>query len=156
MQRSSCHIIDLKYVNDAAYRRRNVGCLILTKNNKILLQQRDEDCQNFPGYLATFGGAIEINEQPLDALVRELHEELGAKVNAKDVVILGAVTEPETKHSVLVYSYFWHDKNGTITGCYEGKPSYFNDPVTPLRHPKVMNDVCWMIGECQKLELIKP
>lgn len=155
MQYSSCRMIDLKFINDTSYQQRNVGCLILTKDNKILLQQRDEDCQRFPGHLATFGGAIESNESPLDALVRELHEELGAYVKTDDIVILGAITEPETRHRVLVYSYFWHDKNDSITGCYEGKPFYFNHPALLLHHPKVMNDIHWMINECQKQQLLK-
>jgi 8-oxo-dGTP diphosphatase len=154
MQLSTCHLVDLKYANDAIYQKRSVGCLVLTKDNRLLLQLRDEDCHAYPGHLSTFGGGIKECEQPLQALVRELYEELGATVQVNDVVNLGALTEPETGHSILVYTYFWHDKNGTITGCYEGRPVYFDDSVSPVRHPKVMQDVCWMIAECQALKLI--
>ncbi len=41
----------------------------------------------------------------INLLDRELYEALGAKVNAKDVVILGAVTEPKTRHCARFLAY---------------------------------------------------
>jgi 8-oxo-dGTP diphosphatase len=98
-----------------------VSCLVLNKDGKIVLQLRDNDCPTFPGRLATFGGGIEQGESPMQALVRELKEELGAGVKIRNVIYLGTLTEAETNHSDLIYLYYWHDKLGSITGCYEGK-----------------------------------
>lgn len=155
MTKPTCNVINLIHANDAAYKRRCVGCLVLSQDNKIILQMRDQHAPTFPNHLATFGGGIEAGESPMHALVRELKEELGADVSPRDVITIGAVTEPETNHHDLVYVYFWHDINGTIKGCYEGEAKYFNDPRMPLIHPKVMNDVVWVIQECNKRGLLK-
>lgn len=144
-----------KHINDEKFAREAVGCLVLSQNGQIILQQRDEDCNTFPGCLATFGGGIETGETPMQALIRELKEELGAKVNASDVVSLGALTEEETNHRELVYVYFWQDKLGSITGCYEGIAKYYNDPAAAESHPKVMNDVRWLLYECKKRKLLQ-
>ena len=81
-----------------------VGCVVLTQDNKILLQQRPMHFKAYPGYLCEFGGKIETDETPQHALVRELQEELGAKVNSKDVVNFGAITELMSQHSELIYT----------------------------------------------------
>jgi 8-oxo-dGTP diphosphatase len=152
---STCRKVNLKYLNDAEYRRRSVGCLVLSRDKRIVLQLRDPDAPTFPSHLATFGGSIDEGEIPIEALVRELKEELGADVSSHDVITLGAITEPETNYRDLVYIYFWRDIYGGITGCYEGEAKYFNDPMIPQKHPKVMNDVIWVIQECNKLGLLK-
>lgn len=147
-------IIVLNDFDASLFTRSCVGCLILSDTGKIVLQQRDDFCQTFPGYLATFGGGIEKGETPLQALVRELKEELGAAVDIAEVVHLGVLTEADTNYKELVYVYFWHDKLGTITGCYEGEAKYFDHPVDVESHPKVMNDVLWLLLECKKRKLL--
>jgi 8-oxo-dGTP diphosphatase len=144
--------LDLTYLNTTAFARHYAGCLVLTHDNKILLQQRDDDCLRYPGCLATFGGELEGNESAMQALVRELKEELGATVNLDAVIALGALTEINSNE--LVYVYFWHDKAGTITGCYEGTAVTYSDSNTPLHHPKIMPDVCWLLTECQQRGLL--
>jgi 8-oxo-dGTP diphosphatase len=155
MTGSICRKVNLKYINDAEYRRRSVGCLVLSQDRKIILQLRDHDAPTFPSHLATFGGGIEAGETPLEALVRELKEELAADILPQQVVILGAVTEPETNYRDLVYAYFWHDIHGSIKGCYEGEAKYFNDTLLPQKHPKVMSDVIWVIQECHERGLLR-
>ena len=150
-----CRKINLEYINDAEYSNRCVGCLILSQDRKIVLQLRDDNAPSFPNCLSTFGGGIEAGETPMEALVRELKEELGAVVNERDVISMGALAVPETNYHQLIYTYFWYDIYGTITGCYEGKAQYFNDPVTPQQHPKVMRDVVWLIQESNKRGLLK-
>jgi 8-oxo-dGTP diphosphatase len=64
------------------------------------------------------------------------------------VVSLGAVTEAITGHSELIHVYFWHDKEGTITGCYEGEVRYFDSVQEVLTQPKVIDDTRWALNEC--------
>jgi 8-oxo-dGTP diphosphatase len=144
----------LDHVDAKIFTRLCVGCLVLNKDGKIVLQQRDDHCQTYPGRLATFGGGIEFNETPIQALIRELKEELGAEVNVRDVISLGIITEAETNYRELVYVYFWHDKNGTITGCYEGKAKYYNTSNEAENHPKIMEDVRWLLQECKKRKFL--
>lgn len=151
----ACRKIDLNYINDREYQRRSVSCLVLSQDKKIILQLRDAAAPTFPNCLATFGGGIEPGETPMQALVRELHEELGAIVSPPDVMTLGAVSEPETHYSYLIYVYFWHDRHGSITGCYEGHAKYFNDAASPKAHPKVMTEVIWVLDECAQRGLLK-
>jgi len=104
--------------------------------------------------IATFGGRIEANESPSQALIRELHEELGAKIQDCDLIKLGVITEAITQHKELVHLYFWHDKEGTITGCYECEAQYFDKVTLALNHPKLMDDVRWALLECQNKKLL--
>ena len=146
-------IIDLTTVDTTNFKG-FVGCIVLTKENKIMLQQRPPNWRTFPDCLATFGGHIETNETPLAAVVRELEEELGAKVIPADLINLGAITEVITNYSELIYVYFWHDKHGTITGCYECEAKYYDNCTAALAHPKIMDDVRWLLRQCEQRKLI--
>ena len=147
--------VDLLQFDESFFKQRFVGCLVLSQDHKILLQQRGVNWDHFPGFLSEFGGRIEQNESPIQALVRELNEELGAQVEASDVINFGAITEEATKHSELIYAYFWHDKKGTITGCYEGDLKSFDKIESILDYPKVMESTRWLLVQCQNLQLIK-
>lgn len=59
------------------YIKRSCGLLIINKEKQILLQLRDNiDIIPYPNCWSTFGGQIEENETPEDAIIRELKEEL--------------------------------------------------------------------------------
>lgn len=148
---NTIHYSDQDIIDTTQYAKHFVGCAILTKDNQILLQQRGQDWDAYPGYLAEFGGHIEANESPMQALVRELDEELGARVQPADVISLGAISEKSSNFTELVYVYFWHDKDGTITGCYEGEARKYSTIEEALQHPKMMESVRWLLKECSKL-----
>ena len=58
--------------------KESVICLIHTDYSSYLFQLRDKKPDiHFPGHYGAFGGAIEGNETPKTACVRELEEELG-------------------------------------------------------------------------------
>lgn len=132
-----------------------VGCLVLTKDGKILLQQRPAHFVAYPEYICEFGGKIEPGENPIDALIRELKEELGANVNQEDVFSLGAITEALSKHSELIYTFFWHDRLDSITGCYEGEAKCFTNASEILGLPKITDGLRWLLSQCKNQGLIK-
>jgi 8-oxo-dGTP diphosphatase len=151
---SSIRLVEWADVDKKNYTFRGVDCVVLTHDHKIILQKRGDNWNRFPGYIASFGGQIEMGETPIQALIRELHEELGAKVEERDVISLGVVTEAVTNHSELIYVYFWYDKYRTITGCYEGKVKHYDNIEEIFKYPKVMDDTKWALSESKKRGLI--
>lgn len=152
---NSIKTVDLTATDLTSFANSFVGCLVLTHDNKILLQQRGHDWDRFPNCLATFGGQIELGETPMQALVRELKEELGAIVIPSEAINLGAITESYTNYNDLIYVYFWHDKKNTITGCYEGEAKFFYSHSDVIKHPNVLDDVLWNINQCLDRKLIQ-
>lgn len=148
-------VINLNTADLKSFKAQYCGCVILTKEEQILLQHRGENCFTAPGFISMFGGKLEENETPLEAIQRELKEELGAEVNAADLILLGAVTEASSGYTELVYEFFWHDKHGSITGCYEESPCYFNN-IAEVMHvlPKLVDDVPWGLDICRQRGLI--
>lgn len=123
------------------------SCIILTFDKRILLQKRPDNWRTYPGYVCCFGGHVDKGEPPLQAICRELQEELGASVDEKDVIPLGCYSESITQFKEVVQGFFWHDKYNSITGCYEGETYYLNHISELNNAPLVMDDVPWLI-EC--------
>jgi len=154
IEKELIRVVNLNEVDIAKFIDHHAGCIVLTQDYKILLQQRSHHWRTFPDCLATFGGHMEAGETPIQGLIRELNEELGAQVQPSDVISLGAITEVITEYSELIYMYFWHDKQGTITGCYECEAKYYDDYASALKHPKIMDDVRWALNECHARKLL--
>src|SRR3989338_4065556 len=53
---------------------------IFLRNGKVLLEKRREDEDNYAGFWAIPGGHLYKGEKPERALVREMFEELGARI----------------------------------------------------------------------------
>lgn len=122
-------------------------CVVLTHDNKLLLQYRPPSWRKTPYSMNIFGGHVEKGEGPMQGVVRELNEELGAKIDPRDLVHLGSVTEDFTQHTECVNIFFWHDKNNTITGCYEAESRSFDNPQDVLSNPEVMDYTRWAIKQ---------
>lgn len=140
-------VIDTQNLDYTDYGRHFTGALVATHDGQLLLQKRGDNWDRFPGMLATFGGQLDSGETPEQGLIRELNEELGAKVNISNAVFLGAVTKSDLKNA-LIHGYFWHDQEATITGCYEGEFAFFSRISDILRQPNVTSDARWIVNEC--------
>ena len=151
----SLHLVDPSEIPTRHFTQHLADCLILTHDHKILMQLRPENWGKWAGVLNTFGGHVGDGESVADGLVRELHEELCAVVDVKDVVFLGAVTEDFTKHTELVHIHFWHDKGNTITGCYEAEDRRYDSVAEALSHPKLMDYARWALLTAQARGLLK-
>lgn len=137
------------------FARHFADCVILTHDNKILMQQRPLDWHSHPDVLNIFGGHVEEGETVLQALIRELREELGAQVDSNDITLIGAVTEDETNHTELVHVHFWHDKRATITGCYEAGDKRYDTADEALAHPRIMDYARWALLKSRALGLLR-
>lgn len=67
--------------------RKYCGAILYNKDNKILLQHRDEGAVRLPGYWGLFGGGIEEGETPEEAIKRELFEEIEYRSNNPKLII---------------------------------------------------------------------
>ena len=59
--------------------------MLITNNNKILLQKR-KGSKLWPGYYALPAGHIDEGENQYEALTREAKEELGIEIDLKDII----------------------------------------------------------------------
>jgi 8-oxo-dGTP diphosphatase len=55
---------------------RKIAAIVIYKGNKVLLQHRSNDAPKNPGKWGFFGGGLENDETPLEAIHRESFEEL--------------------------------------------------------------------------------
>lgn len=75
-----------------------VVAAIIRKRDKILIAQRKKDSKLEPSRWEFPGGKIEFGEHPEEALVREINEELGIKIQVKKL------------HTVLSHVYDFRGK----------------------------------------------
>ena len=61
------------------------GAILRNNEGKILFQLRDENGRN-PNKWGIFGGGIKKGEEPINALIREIKEELGIKISKLDIL----------------------------------------------------------------------
>jgi 8-oxo-dGTP diphosphatase len=146
--------VDVSPVDLSAYRKQLADCVILTHDRQLYLQRRPDDWHSSPGCVTIFGGHVEAGETPHQAVVREINEETGGRIKADDLIFIGAVTEAWTNHTEIVHVYFWHDKNHTITGCYEAEPIFFRNVATAIAHSQIMDYARWALEECRERGLI--
>ena len=98
----------------------NCSLIILYQNDKVLLQKRTKDAPILAGYWAFFGGGIEKDEKPLDAMVREAYEELEF-ISKFPIFLLEQEFTLEGK-SGYMYVYIEHiNLDTTMLVCHEGE-----------------------------------
>ena len=61
-----------------------VGALIFNERGQILLMKRGPKSRNLIGYWNVPGGVLEFGEDPLDAVKREVKEEIDVEINITD------------------------------------------------------------------------
>lgn len=99
--------------------------LIITKDNKILLQKR-KGSKLWPGYYALPAGHIDEGENQYEAVVREAKEELGIELSKNDLL---------SEYTVLRRNHFEID--GKVLEPYI---DYYFDIETYTGTPKIMEE----------------
>lgn len=85
--------------------------LFYSKKNeelKLWVQTREDDGP-FHGLLEFPGGGIEAGETPLEAVVREVDEEVGIVVNGTDAKFMGTYQNVHKDRTVLLYIFLFPD-----------------------------------------------
>lgn len=87
-----------------------VGCSVLIKsNNKLLLGIRDKEPNR--GMIITPGGGVELFENMIDTVKREIMEETGLEItNIKQLKTYEIINAPN-EHRIIIYWSADYDKN---------------------------------------------
>ncbi|GAB3589464.1 8-oxo-dGTP diphosphatase MutT [Angustibacter peucedani] len=85
----------------------------LVRDGRVLLAHRRPDKHAYPDVWDLPGGVVEPGETELDALVRELHEELGVTVDASTVSHLCAFVVQPGDEPVRLSAWLVRDWQGT-------------------------------------------
>ncbi len=104
---------------------KEVVLIIIKNKDKYLFQLRDDNINiPYPNTWSLFGGGIEENETPKEALLRELKEE--TNIIVKNIKYLSEFLKKETKQK-LYFFYGETDMKEEKIKVYEGqKAEYFN------------------------------
>jgi 8-oxo-dGTP diphosphatase len=144
--------IDITAADPAAFDEAYSCCLIMTSDNRLLVQERGEEFLTYPGRITPFGGRVEQNESSVQALQREIMEELGTIIRASELQYIGSVVKKTGKKTELIHTYFWHDKMDEIKNCYEGSRLYLYTLRDFLRFKdRLMPGLVWLFERCRHL-----
>lgn len=113
----------------------------LVRDGRVLLARRSLRKHAFPGAWDLPGGVVEPSEQPVEALVRELREELAVEVEVDSPSLLCEVTTAPAGDPVRLRAW--------LVDAWQGEPVnaapeehddlawFAADELPPLAHPSV-------------------
>lgn len=79
-------ILDRKEIHEKKLFHRHVSCWIINREGKILLQQRSLNKKKNPGKWAKTGGHVDSGESPIDAIKREVYEEINLSAQECEII----------------------------------------------------------------------
>jgi len=86
---------------------REVACWIVNEKNEILLQRRSSCKKQQPNMLAVTSGHVDVNESPIEAVIREVAEEVGINnVKEENFIYLGTFRAENRNNYHYKYVYF--------------------------------------------------
>jgi 8-oxo-dGTP diphosphatase len=83
---------------------RPVATIVLFKDNKILLQQRSTESNRYPNMWGAFGGKIEEGETPVEAVKREMFEELEYVLKNPILIDTGIIDREDLQTTMYTFA----------------------------------------------------
>ena len=84
-----------------------VNALIFNADGQIILLKRPENHKYYPGYWGPVMGKVNPNEFWLDALSREVEEEIGVRTAERDILYYGPdIFKEWNQNRYLIKTYF--------------------------------------------------
>lgn len=109
-----------------------VAAALTNQAGEILLQKRP-DGRQMAGLWEFPGGKVDVGESPESALIRELKEELGIEVEAKNLAPLAFASEPLGDRNLLLLLY--------RCGVWNGDPQPLDTPELRWLQPVDMHQL---------------
>lgn len=111
-------------MNEQVEQRQVVGVLLYNRQGEVLLQQRDDKPGLvYAGHWTFFGGAVEPDETPDDAILRELWEELELRLPVRPwktyICPVRTIPEQVTTSNTLYIGLLERDHTPTV--LHEGQ-----------------------------------
>jgi len=126
-----------------------VAAAIINPQNEILLAQRPKG-KRLAGKWEFPGGKVEVEETPEQAMVRELHEELGIVVNPKDVEPFWFLSHDYTAEfgfHLLMPVY--------LCRRWQGKPEAKEHAAISWKHPRDMHQLPMIEADAELVERLR-
>ena len=97
--------VDRNEVHEKNLWHRHASAWIMNHDGLILLQQRAFDKKKNPGKWAKTGGHVDAGETCIDALKREVYEEIGIKINDEDIIPISVFKSDNPNEHFFSYGY---------------------------------------------------
>ena len=108
------------------------ACALLDPKGAVLIAKRPEG-RPLAGLWEFPGGKVEAGEQPEEALIRELHEELGIEIAMRDLTPLTFASHAYPNFHLLMTVYLCRRWQGRVT-AHEGQELLWVKPDTLHRY----------------------
>ncbi len=120
--------------------------ILILNDNKVLLSRR-ANTGWMDGKLCIPGGHVEEGETPLQAIVREIKEELGAEVNPADLTFQCVAVRNQNPNEHIAFVSALHDKSYNFTNMEPDKCSELVWVDTNKLHDDVIPDFRQILEE---------
>ena len=116
------------------------GVVLYTDEHEFILQLRTADAQIAPNKICLFGGHLQVGEQPLEAALREMHEETSLPIEQLEFIgELPGFTEPDARNipqDRYVYAALVKTRHFEVR---EGKSAVWMTAQAALDSPQVLS-----------------
>lgn len=108
--------------------------------------QKREDDGPFHGLQEFPGGGVEAHEQPLEACVREVEEEVGIKIESAQGRLMGVYPRETAKRTILLYVFLFPDQvalagKGRWLRIEKEKLSSVYEGIIPFPNHQIIDDL---------------